>query len=104
MNILLAVVAAVIILFLLFRMVKVIIRIALVALFFIVAYFTNPDLEHHQQAVKKKAAERSVKINKNDVHVRDYKILSFTKVSHAEEESWVGIGAFTKVWIVGSLL
>ena len=103
MNTILIVVAAAIILFVIFKMMKVILRIALVALVFIIAYLTNPDLEHHQQAVKKKAEAESLKINKSRVHIRDYKVFSLTKVAYEEEESLVGIGAFTRVWIFRSL-
>lgn len=103
MNTVLIIIAIALLLFLAFRMIKVILRIAAVVLLLLVAYFTNPGLERHQQAVEKKAEEHSVKIDPEQVRIYDCKVFSFTKIKQGEKESWVGIGAFTKVWIVRGL-
>lgn len=103
LNTILVIIAIAILLFLAFRMIKVILRVAFVVLLLLIAYFTNPGLERHQQAVEKKAEEQSVEIDPQQVRIYDCKVFSFTKVKQGEKESWVGIGAFTKVWIVRSL-
>lgn len=104
LNTILVIVAIAILLFVAFKMIKVILRVAFVVLLLLIAYFTNPALERHQQAVEKKAEEESTKVNLRHVHVSDYKVFSITKINRKEGERWVGIGAFTKVWIVKSLL
>ena len=97
MKIIIIVGIALVVLFILFRIFKAFLKwgIILLILFFVIAYFTNPeDATHHQSlkdAVKKNVKDKLVKID-------DYKIFSLTKVKVNGEEKIVGIGAFGKVW------
>jgi hypothetical protein len=97
MEIIIIVGVCLVVLFIPFKIFKAFLKwgIIILILFFVVAYFTNPEeLTHHQslkETVKENIKDKLVKID-------DYKIFSLTKVKVKGEEKIVGIGAFGKVW------
>ncbi|HEX6226427.1 MAG TPA: hypothetical protein VFZ52_18535 [Chryseolinea sp.] len=97
METIILVVICLVVLFILFKIFKAFLKwgIILLILFFVIAYFTNPEeSKHHRslkETVKKNIKEKLVKID-------DYKIFSLTKVKVNGEEKVVGVGAFGKVW------
>lgn len=99
----LVIAAVIIVLYILFKIFKLITRLLLIAVFLIIAYFTNPGLEKHTQAVQAKAEKDNVKFRNKSVTVSDFKIFSLTKVSSEDDERLVGAGLFTRVWIFRAL-
>jgi ABC-type transport system involved in cytochrome bd biosynthesis fused ATPase/permease subunit len=97
--------AALIILYVIFRIFKAILKwvIILIVVVLALAYFTNPDESTHRENLKNKAKELSVKIRQKLVAVDDYKIFSLIKVKVDGEEKIVGIGAFGQVWYFDDL-
>ena len=86
-------------LFLIFKAVKMILRILFVVIVLGVLYLTNPDLSAHRIAVDKKAEKESVDVSQREILRDDYKLFSFTKSKNGEHESIIGIGAVKNVWI-----
>jgi hypothetical protein len=87
--------------FILFKVFKMLLSLLWVVAFFVIAYLTNPQYPAHEKALMEKAANLGKKISGKYMEVDDYKVVSFTKIG--EERKMVGIGAFTQVWIFGSL-
>lgn len=102
MKIIIIVGVCLIVLFILFKIFKAFLKwgIVLLILFFVVAYFTNPEALTHQKSLKEAVKEN---IKDNLVKIEDYKIFSLTKVKVKGEEKIVGIGAFGKVWYFDDL-
>src|SRR5689334_23316948 len=100
MQIILIVIVAAVVLYILFKAAKLMLRILLIVAILAVAYFTNPELGKHREAVEKKANTYDVDISNDEITRTDYKLFSLTK----SQESLIGIGAFTRVWVfkVGS--
>ncbi|WP_437919373.1 DUF4359 domain-containing protein [Sphingobacterium sp. LRF_L2] len=90
----------------------------------LVAFFTNPSNEQHEEAVRIKALEllqqHTGKNNdnnvlnlgvqlfgntlvdqfmKNHIHVQNYYLFSVTKVTWEDKEQIIGLGMFKKVWL-----
>jgi Mn2+/Fe2+ NRAMP family transporter len=101
MEIIIIVGVCLIVLFILFRIFKTFLKwgIILLVLFFVVAYFTNPEELTHHESLKE-----TVKENVTDkLKIDDYKVFSLTKIKVKGEEKIVGIGAFGKVWYFNDL-
>src|SRR5688572_20409557 len=97
MEIIIIVGIALVILFILFKMFKTFLKwgIIILIVFFVVAYFTNPEESKHHQSLKETVKK---KVNDQLVKIDDYKLFSLTKVKVKGEEKIVGVGAFGKVW------
>lgn len=89
------------ILFILFKVFKMLFSLLWVVAFFVIAYFTNPEYSKHEEALMQKASASGEKVTGKYMEVDDYKVVSLTKVG--KERKLVGIGAFTQVWIFGDL-
>jgi hypothetical protein len=98
--------AALIILFILFKILKAFIKIGVILIVILLgaAYFTNPDDATHRQRFKETAKElRLKKVKDKNVQVDDYFLFSLTKINADGEQKVVGVGAFGKVWYFGDL-
>jgi hypothetical protein len=94
-------IAAIIVVFIiLFLIFKFLMRLLLIVVFLFLAWITNPDVDDHYQAVSAEFPEQ--KIKPNDVTVDDYYVFSLTKIN-SEESKVIGAGAFTRVFIFGTL-
>ncbi len=105
MEILFIVLVAIIALYLVFRVIKSLIKWVLILLVvaLAVAYFTNPSSSRHLASLKEKTENLPVKIKDDALMVNDYKILSVAKIKTEEDEKIIGIGAFGKVWYIEDL-
>ncbi len=99
MQIILIVIVAAVVLYVLFKAAKLLLRIVLVLVISGAAYFTNPELGNHRQAVEQKANAFDVDVSHDEITHTDYKLFSVTKTLDDGHEALIGIGAFTKVWI-----
>ena len=97
METIIVVVICLVVLFVLFKIFKAFLKwgIILLILFFVIAYFTNPEESTHHRSLKETVKKN---IKEKLVKIEDYKIFSLTKVKVDGEEKIVGIGAFGKVW------
>src|SRR5688572_22020550 len=101
MKTLLLIAAALIILFILFKILKAFIKIGIFLIIFLlaVAYFTNPDDSTHRQRLQETVKEFGLKkVKEKNVQIDDYFLFSLTKVNADGKQKVVGIGAFGKVW------
>ena len=94
------VLVVIVIFIILFKVFKLLMRLLLVAVFLLLAFITNPDLEAHQEAVARKENLNHVKVGLIDID--DYYVFSLTKVTTPDSRI-IGAGAFTQVVIFGSL-
>jgi predicted membrane protein len=101
MNTFLTILAVVIVLFILYRIFKLLFSVIISVVFVIAAYITNPSVDEHQEAVQKKAESTSVSVNNKNITVKDYWIFSLTELGR--EKKVVGAGAFSHVFIFGDL-
>ncbi|HEY9005729.1 hypothetical protein [Ohtaekwangia sp.] len=99
----LVIAAVIVVLYILFKIFKLITRLLLIAIFLVIAYFTNPGQLRHQHAVDEKAEKTGIKLHGRNVSVRDFKIFSITQISDHRDKKTVGAGMFMKVWIFRSL-
>lgn len=95
MHLILIVIVVAVVLYILFKAAKVMIQVVAVLAILLAAYFTNPDIDDHRDAVTKKAAADNTTVERNTIKIRDWKVMSVTE----GENGIIGIGAFTKVWI-----
>jgi hypothetical protein len=101
MKTLLLIVGALVILFILFKILKAFIKIGiiLIIIVFIAAYFTNPDDSMHRKKLQETVKElRLKKVRDKNVQIDDYYLFSLAKVNDGGEQKVVGIGVFGKVW------
>lgn len=105
MQTIIIVIAAIIALFIVFKIFKTLLKwlliVAVIAL--AIAFFSNPDESAHKKSLKEMAKSLRVKIKDSAVSVDDYKILSVAKVKVDGKERIAGIGAFGKVWYFDDL-
>jgi energy-coupling factor transporter transmembrane protein EcfT len=90
-------VVVVLIFFLLYKIFRFIISILLVGLLALIAYFTNPSLEKHREAVQAKARKENISMRNKKVDRESFYIFSMTRVKEGADFKVVGAGAFTKV-------
>lgn len=95
MHLILVVIVIAVVLYILFKAAKVMIKVVAVLAILLAAYFTNPDIDDHRDAVAKKAAAENISFERNTINIKDWKVMSVTE----GENGIIGIGAFTKVWI-----
>ena len=100
MEIAIIVVIALVVFFILFKILKAFIKwvVIILIIFFAIAYFSNPKHSDHFDGVKDIAKDLPIKKVRDKLKVDDYKIFSLTKVKVDGEEKIVGVGAFGKVW------
>ena len=106
MKTLLLIDGALMILFILFKILKAFIKIGIILLIilFVAAYFTNPDDSMHRTKLHETVKDlRLKKIRNKNVQVDDYYIFSLAKVNDSGEQRVVGIGVFGKVWYLDNL-
>lgn len=103
MSTILTIIVAVILLVLLFKFLKILARLVFFAVLLVIAYFTNPRLDEHREAVRKEAAEEGVSLSGKEVTIQNVFAFSITQIQEGEKKRAVGVGAFAKVFIFGSL-
>lgn len=92
----LSIAAVAVILYILFKVFKLLTRIIIIAVFLLIAYFTNPGIKKHENAVHAKNSKINIS---NRVSIKDLKVASLTQLKTKGEIEVVGMGAFTRVWI-----
>lgn len=93
-------VAVIVVLYIIFKVFKLVTRILVFALFLGIAYITNPGLEKHQAAAMARAEKDDIKIRSKHIATKDLKVFSLTQyVKDEDSPRTVGFGVFTRVWI-----
>jgi hypothetical protein len=95
--------AIIIVFFILFKIFSLLMRVLMIVVFLLLAYFTNPSIEQHVTAVQNKAEREDKKISLKRVEREDYKLFSLTKLAEGDEKKIIGAGAFTKVVVFAEL-
>lgn len=100
MSTILIIIAIAIILFIAFKVFKLITRIILIFIFLALAYFTNPGIERHENAVKKRSGGKLATLIPGRIVVKDLQVASITQVKSLNGDTKnIGIGMFTQVFI-----
>lgn len=105
METIIIIIAAVLVLYIVFRIFKALIKWLLIGVVVVlaIAFFSNPDESKHRQGLKELTKNLRIKIKDDAIQVDDYKIFSVTKVKVNGKEKITGIGAFGKVWYFNDL-